>query len=54
MSSELWRKAQGIFPGGVNSPVRAAVKPFPFYVKRGKGAYLYTEEGNRVIDYVLG
>lgn len=54
MSSELWKEALRYFPGGVNSPVRAAVKPYPFYVSQGKGAYIYTEDGNSLIDYVLG
>ncbi|MCY0883301.1 MAG: glutamate-1-semialdehyde 2,1-aminomutase [Acidianus infernus] len=54
MSSELWKEALRYFPGGVNSPVRAAVKPYPFYVSYGKGAYIYTEDGNSLIDYVLG
>ncbi|AFZ70877.1 glutamate-1-semialdehyde-2,1-aminomutase [Caldisphaera lagunensis DSM 15908] len=53
-SRELFEEAKKIFPGGVNSPVRAAVKPYPFFVKYAKGAYVYTEEGNRLIDYVLG
>ncbi|ACP36109.1 glutamate-1-semialdehyde-2,1-aminomutase [Sulfolobus islandicus Y.G.57.14] len=53
-SEELWAQARQLFAGGVNSPVRAAVKPFPFYVERGKGAYIYTVEGNKFIDYVLG
>jgi glutamate-1-semialdehyde 2,1-aminomutase len=54
LSSELWKEALRYFPGGVNSPVRAAVKPYPFYVSQGKGAYIYTEDGNSLIDYVLG
>ncbi len=41
-------------PGGVNSPVRAfkSVHDTPFYVKRGKGAYLYDVDGNAYLDYV--
>ena len=53
-SLELWSKAQTLFPGGVNSPIRAAVKPYPFYVERAEGPYLYTVDGERLIDYVLG
>ncbi|WP_229571110.1 glutamate-1-semialdehyde 2,1-aminomutase [Saccharolobus caldissimus] len=53
-SEELWKEANKLFAGGVNSPVRAAVKPFPFFVERGKGAIIYTVEGKRLIDYVLG
>ena len=54
MSENLWKEALELFPGGVNSPVRAAVKPFPFYVERGEDAFLYTVDGQRLIDYVLG
>ncbi len=53
-SMEIFQEALEIFPGGVNSPVRATVKPHPFYVERGEGPYLYTVEGIRLIDYVLG
>lgn len=42
-------------PGGVNSPVRAfrALGRPPLFIARGEGAYLYDEDGNRYIDYVL-
>ncbi len=41
-------------PGGVNSPVRSyrAVGGSPIFISRGKGAYLYDEDGHRYIDYV--
>lgn len=54
MSERLWKEALNLFSGGVNSPIRAAVKPFPFYTVLGKGAYIYTEDNQRYIDYVLG
>lgn len=53
-SGELWGAAQRLFAGGVNSPVRAAVRPHPFYTLKGEGAYIYTVDGERLIDYVLG
>ncbi len=49
----MYDEALGLFPGGVNSPVRAAVRPYPFYVERGEGCYLYTVDGERLVDYVL-
>ncbi len=52
-SRSLFEEAKRLFPGGVNSPVRAAVKPYPFYVERGEGPYIYTVDGERLIDYVL-
>ncbi|MBQ4822900.1 glutamate-1-semialdehyde 2,1-aminomutase [Aquimarina sp. MMG016] len=53
-SSELFAEAQKVIPGGVNSPVRAfkAVGGDPIFVKEAKGAYLYDEDGNRLIDYI--
>lgn len=53
-SSALFVKAQRVIPGGVNSPVRAfkAVGGDPIFVKEAKGAYLYDEDGNSLIDYI--
>jgi glutamate-1-semialdehyde 2,1-aminomutase len=54
-SIELFRQAQTLLPGGVDSPVRAfrAVGGQPLFIERGSGAYLYDVDGNRYIDYVL-
>jgi len=53
-SSELFNEAKQYIPGGVNSPVRAfnAVGGTPIFVKEAKGAYLYDEDGNKLIDYI--
>ncbi len=53
-SSQLFAEAEKVIPGGVNSPVRAfkSVGGTPIYVKEAKGAYLYDEDGNRLIDYI--
>lgn len=53
-SSALFQEAKNYIPGGVNSPVRAfkAVGGDPIFVKEAKGAYLYDEDGNRLIDYI--
>lgn len=53
-STSLFKKANDLIPGGVNSPVRAfkSVNDIPFYVKRAKGAYLYDVDGNEYLDYV--
>jgi glutamate-1-semialdehyde 2,1-aminomutase len=53
-SSSLFRSAQAVIPGGVNSPVRAfkAVGGAPVYVEKAKGAYLYDVDGNTLIDYI--
>lgn len=53
-SSALFAEAEKVIPGGVNSPVRSfkAVGGTPVFVKEAKGAYLYDEDGNRLIDYI--
>ncbi|WP_304143360.1 glutamate-1-semialdehyde 2,1-aminomutase [Mesoflavibacter zeaxanthinifaciens] len=53
-SSALFAEAEKVIPGGVNSPVRAfkAVGGTPIFVKEAKGAYLYDEDGNQLIDYI--
>ena len=53
-SSQLFAEAEKVIPGGVNSPVRAfkGVGGTPIFVKSAKGAYLYDEDGNRLIDYI--
>ena len=53
-SSKLFADAEKVIPGGVNSPVRAfkGVGGTPIFVKSAKGAYLYTEDGTRLIDYI--
>lgn len=53
-SSELFAKAQEVIPGGVNSPVRAfkGVGGVPVFIKKASGAYLYTEDNLKLIDYI--
>ncbi len=53
-SSELFAEAQKVIPGGVNSPVRAfkAVGGEPIFIERAEGAYLFDEDGNKLIDYI--
>lgn len=52
-SREHWKKAKRLIPAGVESNVRF-FEPYPFYVKRAKGAYLWDLDGNKIIDYALG
>ena len=53
-SSDLFAEAQTHIPGGVNSPVRAfnGVGGDPVFFRKGEGAFLFDEDGNRYIDYV--
>jgi glutamate-1-semialdehyde 2,1-aminomutase len=53
-SQALFARAQGVIPGGVNSPVRAfrGVGGEPPFIRRGDGARVWDEDGNEYIDYV--
>jgi glutamate-1-semialdehyde 2,1-aminomutase len=48
-------RARALFPGGVNSPVRAfrGVGGEPFVVHRGVGSRIWDVDGREYIDYVL-
>ncbi|HVA56583.1 MAG TPA: glutamate-1-semialdehyde 2,1-aminomutase [Gemmatimonadaceae bacterium] len=54
-SAELMRRSREIFPGGVNSPVRAfgGVGGTPIVAERGEGCRLFDVDGNEYIDFVL-
>jgi glutamate-1-semialdehyde 2,1-aminomutase len=51
----LFGEAQRLFPGGVNSPVRAhrAVGGDPLFAERGEGAWIVDVDGNAFVDYTL-
>ena len=53
-SKELFRKACGVMPGGVNSPVRAfkSVGGDPLFFKKASGSKICDVDGNEYIDYV--
>ena len=55
LSEKLFAKAQTLFPGGVNSPVRAfkGVGGTPRFIARGRGSHLFDVDGNDYVDYVL-
>lgn len=52
-SSELFKKAEKLLPGGVNSPVRsfASVGGSPIYVTNGKGSRIFTVEEKSLVDF---
>jgi glutamate-1-semialdehyde 2,1-aminomutase len=54
-SSRLFARAQGVLPGGVDSPVRAftAVGASPLFIQRASGARIEDVDGNVFIDYVM-
>ena len=47
-------RAERLFPGGVNSPVRAfrAVGRSPLVLERGEGPYVWDADGRRYVDFV--
>ena len=54
-SADLYERAVGLLPGGVNSPVRAmrAIGRDPVFIARGEGAELVDVDGNRYVDWVM-
>ncbi len=55
LSEKLFAKANTLFPGGVNSPVRAfkGVGGTPRFIARGRGSHMFDVDGNDYVDYVL-
>ncbi len=53
-SVQLFKQAQQVIPGGVNSPVRAfrSVGSDPLFIKRAAGCTIHDEDDNAYIDYV--
>jgi glutamate-1-semialdehyde 2,1-aminomutase len=53
-SSELMERATRLFPGGVNSPVRAyrSVGGTPRVIERALGSRVWDVDGNEYIDYI--
>ena len=54
MNDGLFEQARKLFPGGVNSPVRAfgAVGGTPRFITHADGAYVWDADGVKRIDYV--
>jgi glutamate-1-semialdehyde 2,1-aminomutase len=53
-SAELYRRALGLLPGGVNSPVRAmqAIGREPIFLARGSGSHVWDVDRNEYVDWV--
>ena len=53
-TATLVERAERLFPGGVNSPVRAfrAVGRLPLLLERGEGPYVWDADGRRYVDYI--
>jgi glutamate-1-semialdehyde 2,1-aminomutase len=52
-SETLFNEAKNLFPGGVNSPVRAfgSVGGTPRFINKGAGAKVWDADGNEYIDF---
>jgi glutamate-1-semialdehyde 2,1-aminomutase len=52
-SKQLFEKAKMLFPGGVNSPVRAfgSVGGTPRFITKGKGSRVWDADGTEYIDF---
>jgi len=53
-TAALVERAERLFPGGVNSPVRAfrSVGRSPLVLERGEGPYVWDADGRRYLDYI--
>ena len=53
-SSDLYRQAQAVLPGGVNSPVRAmgSIGRDPIFIATGEGPLITDADGNEYVDWV--
>jgi glutamate-1-semialdehyde 2,1-aminomutase len=53
-SEKLFARATDLFPGGVNSPVRAfrGVGGTPRFIERGRGSRMWDVDGNELLDYL--
>lgn len=52
-SYALYEKAKKLLPGGISYAIRY-LSPYPFYVLRAKGPYVWDVDGNLYLDYWVG
>ncbi len=52
-SHDLWQRSRKAIVGGITHDGRY-IKPFPPYVAKADGAYKWSIEGNKLIDYCIG
>ncbi len=52
-SRDLFRRARGVFAGGVNHNARW-YEPYPIFVERAEGNHIWDADGNRLTDYWMG
>ncbi len=57
LNEKYYEAAKQVIPDGLNSSFRSfssVGNAAPIFMKRGKGAYIYSEDGNKYIDFSLG
>ncbi|MDY6764479.1 MAG: aminotransferase class III-fold pyridoxal phosphate-dependent enzyme, partial [Halobacteria archaeon] len=52
-SAEFYERATSVTPLGVESNVRS-IDPYPFYLGKADGSYVYDIDGNEYLDFLLG
>ncbi len=52
-SNDLWQRSRKAIVGGITHDGRF-IKPFPPYVAKADGAYKWSIEGHKLIDYCIG
>ena len=53
-SRDAYDRALSVMPGGVNSAVRAAPRPYPVFAQKGDGGHVIDADGNRYVDWIQG
>src|SRR5436309_15917301 len=53
LSKDWYERACRVFPGGINHNIRF-FQPYPFFVQKAGGKYIYDVDGNRYVDYWMG
>jgi glutamate-1-semialdehyde 2,1-aminomutase len=56
-SSELFERAGRVLPGGVGSTARGTTvgwTPYPPFIERGEGSWIWDADGAGYVDYLLG
>ena len=51
-SAEMFRRACEVTPGGVMAGIKF-FEPYPIFMSRAKGSYVWDVDGNRYVDYLL-
>ncbi len=53
-SREMFAESSLYLAGGASTSARRAMRPFPLFIEKGEGAYMYDVDNNKYVDYILG